>query len=60
MTPTKNRARSYRLALDFRRELQRVPIRQRPSLRTWLRRYCRHRARTFHVLNPVTGEWKQA
>ena len=42
MTPTRPRPRNHRFDLDFRRAVQRVPIRQRPSLRTWLRRYRRH------------------
>jgi hypothetical protein len=29
--------------------------RKRPSLRAWLRSYRRHRARTFHQLDPSTG-----
>ena len=33
--------------------------RQRPSLRTWLRRYRRHYARTFYELDPVTGQWQR-
>ena len=32
---------NYLLDLDFRRAVQRVPVCQRPSLRTWLRRYAR-------------------
>ena len=59
MTPTRPRRRDHRFDLDFRRAVQRVPIRQRPSLRTWLRRYRRHRARTFHELDPATGHWRR-
>ena len=59
MTPTRPRPRNRRFDLDFRRAVQRVPIRQRPSLRTWLRRYRRHHARTFHELDPVTGAWRR-
>ena len=59
MTPTKTRRHNYRLELDFRRAVQRVPNRQRPSLRTWLRRYRRHHARTFHELDPATGHWRR-
>ena len=57
--------RDHRFDLDFRHAVQRVPIRQRPSLRTWLRRYrrhCRHdahAARTFHELDPATGHWRR-
>ncbi len=29
---------------------------QRPSLRTWLRRYRRRHARTFYELDPTTGD----
>jgi hypothetical protein len=64
MTPTGNRPRYPRLELDFRRAVQQVPVRQRSSLRTWLRRYrrhCRHdahAARTFHQLDPATGHWR--
>ena len=65
MTPTKTSRPDRRFDLDFRRAVQRVPIRQRPSLRTWLRRYrrhCRrehHTARTFHELDPATGDWRR-
>ena len=64
MTPTKNRARSrsheyprwYALELEFRRAVRQVPSRERSGLRAWLRRYRRHRARTFHELDPMTGQ----
>ena len=29
------------------------------SLRTWLRRYRRHRARIFRELDPATGHWRR-
>ena len=41
MKAIKAHRHNYRLDLDFRRIVQRVPIRQRPSPRTWLRRYAR-------------------
>ena len=59
MTPPKPRRRDRRFDLDFRRAVQRVPIRQRPSLRAWLRRYRCHRARVFHELDPATGHWRR-
>ena len=63
MTPTRPCRRDHRFDLDFRRAIQRVPIRQRPSLRTWLRRYRyrhgHHAARTFHELDPATGHWRR-
>jgi len=37
------------LELDFRRAVQQVPSRERPSLRAWLRRY----ARTLCWLDPA-------
>ena len=57
MTPTKNQARNYGLELEFRRAVRQVPSRERRGLRAWLRRYRRHRARTFHQLDPATGHW---
>ena len=53
------RQHNYRLEPDFRRAVQQVPSRERPSVRTWLRRYRRHRARTFYKLDPTTGHWKR-
>ena len=59
MTPTKASRHNYQLDLDFRRTIQRVPIRQRPSLRTLLRRYRRHRSRIFLEIDPITGQWRR-
>ena len=56
MMPSKNWARNYGLELDFRRAVRQVPSCERPSRRAWLRRYRRHKGRTFHELDPVTGE----
>lgn len=59
MKASKTHARNYRLELDFRRAVQQVPSRERQGLRTWLRRYRRHRARTFYELDPATGHWRR-
>jgi hypothetical protein len=59
VTLTKNRARDYGLELEFRRAVRQVPSRQRPGLRAWLRRYRRHRSRTFYELDPANGEWRR-
>lgn len=61
MQTSKPRPRNYALELDFRRAVQQVPRRERPTLRAWLRRYRRQGrrcARTFYELDPVTGEWR--
>ena len=57
--------RTYRLELDFRRAVRRVPRRDRPGLRHWLRTQAephsagRHQARTFYELDPATGHWRR-
>jgi len=69
MTPTRRRhnrsheySRWYRLELNFRRAVRQVPSRELRGLRAWLqgfrRRHGRHRGRTFHELDPVTGQWR--
>jgi hypothetical protein len=67
MTPTRHRMTKYRLELHFRRAVRQLPSRELRGFRAWLRRFrrrhgrhCRHghhAARTFHELDPVTGEW---
>ena len=63
MTPTRHRMTNYRLELNFRRGVRQLPRRELRGLRVWLRRfrrrYGRHRGRTFHELDPVTGEWRR-
>ena len=63
MTPTRHRMTNYRLELNFRRAVRQLPSRELRGLRAWLqrfrRRYGRHRSRTFHELDPVTGEWRR-
>lgn len=59
MNPIRTRPGHYDLELHFRRAFQRVPVRQRPSLRAWLRHYRRRHTRTFHELAPATGHWRR-
>ena len=71
MKAIKTCARTYRLGIDFRHALRRVPRRDRPGLRHWLRSFAlttnqldpgvapaRH-TRTFYILDPATGHWRR-
>jgi hypothetical protein len=54
-----NRRLELDLEVPFALGVERVPERERPGLRAWLRQWRRQPARVFWELDVVTGEWRR-